>query len=328
MKVNETNALLIRQACPEDFPSIREFLLESCHLYPSIDQWWLSRVLPALQKKERIALVVDSGESLEGICIAKPGHSAKLCSLRLRENIRNQGIGRVLITEALKQLLASNPAQFHVTISEAAEAGCIPFFEGIGFRRVAIRPDRYKFGVDEFVYSGSKEEIKEAVSNQLAEGLERTLFGTMPIRMPAENTLLMSLRPQFAEMVMQGRKTVEFRRRFSKKYEGARIVFYITNPVKQFMFTAKVSKVEHRQKDRLWGDFQEQGGISRNIFDDYFEGTNYGYAIHLSEVQRVPNQLDLKHAQALHPELRPPQSFQRLEPKSPLIRALQLPIHV
>jgi len=328
MHTKELSALLIRPAGEEDYGKIHDFLLESSHLYPDIASWWHKRVRPTLEQGSRIALVVDSGPSFEGLLIAKPGESAKLCALRLRESVRNQGIGRVLITEGLNRLLVHKPSRFHVTISEGAEEGCIAFFESIGFRQIAVQPNRYTTGVDEFVYACSKQEIAEAVNNELAQGLERTLFGAMPIQIPSEQTLLMSLRPEFATLMLQGRKSIEFRRRFSKKYEGATILFYITSPIKKFMFTATIKKVDHRRKEHLWDIYEEQGAIPRSVFDQYFSGTSYGYAIQLSNVTRIPNQLVLEHAQELDPELRAPQSFQRLEPRSPLVRALNLPIKV
>jgi predicted transcriptional regulator len=225
-------------------------------------------------------------------------------------------------------LLNSDPSRFHVTVSEGAEEGCAAFFESVGFRRIAVQSNRYRAGVDEFIYSCSKEQIEDAIRGELAQGIERTLFGVVPRSMPKEHTLLMSLRPEFAELVLQGRKTIEFRRRFSRKYEGATIVFYITRPVKQFMFTATVAQVDHRQTDQLWSVYQGDGGVSREVFDQYFSGVSYGYAIHLSNVRQIPAQLNLEQAQEVSPTLRAPQSFQRLEPRSPLVRALQLQVNV
>src|SRR5258705_5647139 len=117
-KCQTVSRMLIRPALREDFGQIRDFLLESSDLYPDIDPWWENRVCPVIEQGGRIVLVVDSGKSLEGVFIGKPGNSAKLCTLRLREAARNQGIGRVLVTEGFRLLLASGPASFHVTISE------------------------------------------------------------------------------------------------------------------------------------------------------------------------------------------------------------------
>ncbi len=321
------NHLLIRPAQKEDHTKIRDFLLESSALYPEIGHWWENRVCPTIEQGKRIVLVVDSGRSLEGLFIGKID-SAKLCTLRLRESVRNQGIGRVLVAEGIRHLLRSKSSKFHVTVSEGAEEGCAPLFESIGFRRIAVERNRYLPGVDEFIYSCEKDEIVEAVNNELSFVMERTLFGVLPRQMPNENTLLMSLRPEFAELILRGHKTIEFRRKFSKKYQGATIVFYITRPVKRFMFMAVIEQVDHQQKTRLWKTHKHNGGISEDLFDRYFSGTDFGYAIRLSNIRNIPNQLDLKRAQQIYPRLRPPQSFQRLERKSPLMRAFDLPVSV
>ena len=94
------------------------------------------------------------------------------------------------------------------------------------------------------------------------------------------------------------------------------------------MFTATITQVDHSQKKHLWNMYQQECGISQVAFDQYFSGLDHGYAIHLSNVKLVPNRLVLEQAKKIYPQLRPPQSFQRLEPKSPLLRALDLPVHV
>jgi predicted transcriptional regulator len=326
-EMSRIDHLLIRPAQEEDFAKIRVFLRESSDLYPEIETWWENRVCPTIEQGKRIVLVVDSGHTLEGLFIGKMD-SAKLCTLRLRESVRNQGIGRVLVAEGLRHLLRTESSRFHVTISEGAEEGCVPLFESIGFRRIAVERNRYLPGVDEFIYSCGRAEIVEAVNNELSFGMERTLFGAFPRQMSNENTLLMSLRPEFAELILKGHKTVEFRRKFSKKYQGATIVFYITQPVKRFMFTATIAQVDHQPQSRLWETHKRHGGVSKELFDRYFVGTDFGYAIRLSDIQSIPNQLDLKRAQQIYPQLRPPQSFQRLDRSSPLMRALNLPVSV
>jgi len=274
--------LLIRGAQADDYVNIRDFLLESSSVYPGIECWWDNRVRPGLERDQRVVLVADTGSSLEGLFIGKPGKLAKLCTLRLRDSVRNQGVGRVLVTEGLSRLLAPHCERFHVTVSEAAEEGCAAFFESIGFRQIAVAPNRYLTGVDEFIYACPRDEVEETINSELSEGMERMLFWVIPRQIPKEQVLLMSLRPEFARLVLEGRKTIELRRKFSKKYEGATAVFYITSPVQQFMFTATVAQVDHGPKECLWDAYHGECGIAQPVFDRYFSGTSYGYAIHLS----------------------------------------------
>ncbi|HAU36312.1 MAG TPA: hypothetical protein DCX07_01160 [Phycisphaerales bacterium] len=233
-----------------------------------------------------------------------------------------------MVTEGLGRLMEPDTTHVHVTISEAAEEGCLAFFESIGFRRKAVEPNRYRRGVDEFIYSCPAGELAGVLRDNLSRGVERTLFGTMPKTLPQENTLLMSLRPEFAELMLRHRKTVEFRRKFSTKHVGARVIFYVTHPVRQFLFMATIANVDHRPKKQLWTTHRAEGGVSKELFDHYFSGMENGYAIRLDNLQPIPNQLYLRDAQRVCPALRPPQSFQALEPQSPLLRALDLPVNV
>ena len=319
---------LIRQVRPEDFVQIRDFLMESSDIYPDIARWWSRKAQPSAAAGRRLILVVDVNHRIEGLLIGKPGNSAKLCALRLRDGVRNQGVGRTLLTEGIVRLANRETNRLHVTISEAAEEGCLAFFESIGFRRMAIERNRYQRGVDEFVYGCRAADLLEILRDDLSQGVERTLFGTMPRTLPHESFLLMSVRPEFAEPMLQKRKTVEFRRRFSTRHIGARVVFYVSHPVRQFLLTATIADIDHRPNRQLWRENRENGGVSRNNFDRYFAGTHNGYAIQLKDLRPVPNQLCLKDAQRICPGLKPPQSFQALEPTSPLLRALHLPVNI
>ena len=320
--------LLIRAVQKEDYIGIRDFLIESSNLYPGIENWWDRIVLPDVELGKRIILVVDTGNSFEGLFIGKPGNSAKLCTLRLRESVRNMGVGRALVTEGLSRLLLSTTTSFHVTISEAAEEGAKEFFESIGFQRIAVKRNRYRNGVDEFIYSCTKNEMIEVINNDLSQGIERTLYGIIPKQIPKEQTLLMSLKPEYAEKMLRGEKTIEFRRRFSKKYKGATILFYVTHPIKKFMFTARVDRVDHATKEKLWNSYKEEGGISEITFHKYFSGTDGGYAIQVSDLKAITNQLVLDEAKKICPQLRPPQSFQKIKAESPLLQALNIPINI
>lgn len=206
----------IRPARTEDYLEIRQFLLESEFLYPGIELWWDYRVLPNLEHGQRIVLVVDSGQSLQGLFIGKPGHSAKVCTLRLREPIRNQGIGRALVTEGISRLIQPATSRFHVTISEGAEEGCIPFFESLGFRRTAVENSRYKTDLDEFIYSCSQVEVSEVINNYLSAGIDRYLYGASPKPMAHEQTLLMSLALNMQNRFLQVGKQLNSAEDFQK----------------------------------------------------------------------------------------------------------------
>ena len=46
-------------------------------------------------------------------------------------------------------------------------------------------------------------------------------------------SLILSLKPNYADLIFAGLKTAEFRKRFSKSFENRNIFVYVSSPVKQ-----------------------------------------------------------------------------------------------
>jgi predicted transcriptional regulator/ribosomal protein S18 acetylase RimI-like enzyme len=321
-----SNPILIRRATPDDYSAIQEFLVESGGIYPGIVEWWRRRVIPEDGTLRRVLLVADSGDTIEGLFIGKAGEHAKLCTLRLREGIRRQGVGSSLVVEGFRHLLSAETTDVHVTVSEGAEPECVPFFESIGFRRTAVLPDRYVKGLDEFVYGCSVGELSAYLDERTPSVLEHTLFGAIPGAQEERRqgaNILMSLQPRYADLFLKGKKTVEFRRRFSRKYRGSRIIFYVSSPVRTLLFSALIAEVEQAHTAKLWSSYGDSGGISRQEFDHYFTGREYGYAISLSDVEVLRAQVTLDQIRTVCPGLRPPQSFQLIPPNSRLLHAVE-----
>jgi len=297
---------LIRQAGHHDEREIRAFLLASSHLYPEIGQWWETKVKPDLARGRRIAFVVDAGKGVEGLFVGKPGRDAKLCTLRLSRHLHGRRIGSALLAYGLSHLLAPDTEHVHVTVSEATEPGCRAFFESFGFQPMATIDDRYVPGVAEYIYGAPADKLSEVVREELGRGIMPTLFGARCREAPRPDgrILVMSLRPEYADLVLSGKKTVEFRRRF--------------------LFAAVIAGVDGLPKTDLWSKYRRDGGVSKSVFDSYFVGTAQGFALRLADIALLQNTMSLQDARRLCPGLRPPQSFMRLRTDSRLVPVLGL----
>lgn len=116
---------------------------------------------------------------------------------------------------------------------------------------------------------------------------------------------LLSIRPEYAEAILDGTKRVEFRRtRFSR--DVSFVVIYATQPVGKVVGWFEVEGIESSTPGDLWARFQDCGGISKTQFLDYYTGTETGYAIRVRSAQRLTRAKQLKSASGLD---RPPQSF-------------------
>lgn len=316
---------LIRGAERGDYTAIREFLGDTSSLYPGIDRWWTETVLPDLRAGRRVALILEDAGILAGLFIGKPGRRAKLCALRVREKWRHRGLGKLLMAEGIQELLDQNTEEVYVTVSEAAGPGTEGFFKAAGFEMVAYARDRYIRGVDEMVYSCPAKALKSRLRRIADTRLTRTLFGAVvrpAAQDPYSRTLVFSIRPEFSDLILRGKKTVEFRRRFSRQHEGAKVVFYVTKPVSEVAFTARIDWVEQAGPNELWAAHGGQGGISREVFNAYFLGAAQGFALSLTSPRALASPLKLGHLRNMCPEFIPPQAFVVLGPESPLLPLL------
>ena len=301
----------VREIRKHEYRSVREFLLESAHLYPGIEKWWDLKVFPDLQVGRRIGLVLDQEESIGGLLIAKRAKRAKLCSIRVRESLQGNGWGVKLLRAAVERLMHDGTEQMYVTISEALEDTHRQFFETLGFAACSRLKSKYVTGVDELVYTWSKREMWRLLNFSESSSTQQALCGEEnPIDpLPA---ILMSIKPKFAELVLKGQKTVEFRRRFSRRHAGSLVLFYVSSPVCAFQFTARISGVERSSAEDLWKRHHGEGGIDQATFDAYFEGSQSANAIQLSDIRPLRKPVRLAQALSSCGELRPPQSFKML----------------
>jgi predicted transcriptional regulator len=121
---------------------------------------------------------------------------------------------------------------------------------------------------------------------------------------PDPRVALLSLHPEWAQAILDGRKTVEFRRSVPV-HDVSHVVIYATKPVGQVVGYFKVASVVSGSPTSLWMRFGAQGAISRTRFRSYFRSKSTGYAIEVGEVVRLKRPVDLEHVA----DVRPPQNF-------------------
>lgn len=116
----------------------------------------------------------------------------------------------------------------------------------------------------------------------------------------ARTAVLMSIRPAYAEAILAGRKTVELRRKRPSFGAGTQVLVYASAPSQRVRGRFKVGGVLAAEPEDLWGLVRDRAGVSKSVFDEYFDGCDHAYAI---EVE------DAEHVEPAFLELRPPQSY-------------------
>lgn len=125
-----------------------------------------------------------------------------------------------------------------------------------------------------------------------------------------KNALLMSIRPQYANKIFDGSKTVELRRIKPKFLGNGDLVFiYVSSPVKSLLGAFVVSSVVEKPLASLWNAVRNRAGISKAEFLNYYVGEQSGVAIFIKDVWLLPKPIHLTDLKRQVKGFHPPQSY-------------------
>lgn len=104
---------------------------------------------------------------------------------------------------------------------------------------------------------------------------------------------LLSIKPIYANAILDGKKKVEFRKRAFKR-QVSHVVIYATTPVQRVVGWFKTKRLEQMSPSALWKRFATVGGISKDDFNTYYNGSESGVAIHVDHPRRLANPISIK----------------------------------
>lgn len=94
---------------------------------------------------------------------------------------------------------------------------------------------------------------------------------------------ILSIKPIYAEAILKGIKTVEFRKKvFKKKVD--KVYIYSSSPTKMIVGYFTFSNIIEDTPENLWKTFKKVGGINKTDFFEYYQETEKGFGIVIKEV--------------------------------------------
>lgn len=99
------------------------------------------------------------------------------------------------------------------------------------------------------------------------------------------STMLLSIKPNFVESILEGKKQFEFRKNRCRA-DVTRIVIYSSSPQKQVVAEAEIEEILEDTPDNIWDKAKNAAGISKDFFDTYYSGRNVAVAYHLKNVRK------------------------------------------
>ena len=96
---------------------------------------------------------------------------------------------------------------------------------------------------------------------------------------------IMSIKPQFVEEIMAGRKGYEFRKQGFKK-EVRTVFVYASSPVCRIVGEFELGKVLEGTPEYIWSKTSHLSGITKHFFDEYFMSHAIGFALEIKSFKR------------------------------------------
>lgn len=126
------------------------------------------------------------------------------------------------------------------------------------------------------------------------------------------SAILLSVKPKFANLIVDGSKLVELRRTVPAQTVGT-IAIYSSSPVKAIVALADVNKTIEASPKKLWAIAKDNGGgLTRAQLMDYFDSKKTGFAIMLENVRVYGKPVQ---PMRVFKTFSAPQSFRYLTPK-------------
>ncbi len=122
---------------------------------------------------------------------------------------------------------------------------------------------------------------------------------------PHLRVALLAIHPEHAAAILDGRKTVEFRkRRFATGIDH--VLLYATFPMQKVVGYFKISHLDQGSPESIWRRHGRRGAVTRDLFRSYYSGAATAVAIVVESAKTFEKPIPLHEITKCS---KPPQSF-------------------
>lgn len=124
--------------------------------------------------------------------------------------------------------------------------------------------------------------------------------------------MLLSLKPQYAELVFRGLKTAELRRLVPSEIEGRSVYIYVSSPVRMLKGGFMVGEVWQGTPEDVWERVKDMASIDVETYNAYYEGRAKAFALSIVDAWVYQRPLPLSELRAEFMGFVAPQSWRYL----------------
>jgi predicted transcriptional regulator len=284
---------------------LRKLVFECEDMYPNIPTWFDGKVSSGIRDSARVAFV----GYLDGIptvsAVAKKGIDAKFCHMRIAERIQDRQLGDLFFSLMALEL-RSSANQVHFTLPEGLWETKKGFFNSFGFSHVDVSYTQYRKFEKELHCASSYSELWSNVLRKLPKVANTYCVQGFGVN----DGVLLSIAAKYAEKVISGEKSIEIRKRFSRKWTGSKASIYACKPVGALVGEATIARVVTGSPEEIWERFSDRIGVSKTEYGAYTGTTGSVYAIELENVTAYQKRIRLDQIKEMMAEtIVPPQSY-------------------
>ena len=106
--------------------------------------------------------------------------------------------------------------------------------------------------------------------------------------------VILSIRPKFCQLIFDGQKKYEYRKRVFTRSDVDKVYIYATKPICRIIGYFTIDHVIENSPSHVWEITYKGSGISKEYFDAYFSGCDMAHAIAIGEVVKFDTPIDPK----------------------------------
>lgn len=133
------------------------------------------------------------------------------------------------------------------------------------------------------------------------------------MRTTKPQVLLLSIKPQYVEKILDGQKTVELRKVKPQLEIGDFILVYESSPSKSLIGWFEIKEIICEKPKILWKKVKNDAGVTKKEFDTYYQKSDMGVAIRIEDRHTIKKPIPLHTVREKWTKFRPPQSFHYLK---------------
>lgn len=275
------------------------------HYYPSIKRWIADKVFPDIKTGRRIGYLGFRGEEPVLAAVVKKGASTKLCHLSIESGFRGNKLGHLMFSLMAAEV-RGKANEIHFTLPESLWEREKGFFRTFGFESAVVASTQYRLFDEELCCSASFARVWQCVLKQIPTLLTSEAVAGFQVN----DGVVLSIHETHARAIMQGRKTVELRRRFAERWIGRSASVYAAGGSGCLLGTVKIDDVVKAAPEEIWEQFGDEMCCTRAEFEGYADGRRHLYALRLGQPHPYQSPVPLSQLSHLLGEtLHPPQSY-------------------